>query len=80
MPEIVERIWIECRKCEHKWYPNPNMWKNYTQGKDKLIQCPKCMATSWIPSDVAESIIVSHREKRTIANWGVAKWGAGPID
>ena len=70
MSEIVERIWIKCRKCNHKWYPNPNLWKNRVDGEDKLIQCPKCMAASIILKDVVEAMINAHKEIRTIAEWG----------
>ena len=75
MSEMIERIWIECRKCKHRWFPDPNRWKNYVKGDDKLIQCPKCMTASFIPSKIVEDIRVAHKEKRTIAITG-----KGPID
>ena len=70
MANKVKRVWIECRKCNNKWFPNSNKWRDKTIDKPKKIQCPKCMTVNIIPVPVVEQILELQTVLREIVNWG----------
>ena len=52
------KLWVKCLKCDHKWYPNANMWTEIDDPKQrKIVRCPKCRHRNELPRAVVSFLI-----------------------
>lgn len=69
MSETVptERLWLKCRNCRKKWYPDARKWKDKSLTEERIIQCPFCHVKNVIPKLVVQHLLKAVRK----TEWGI---------
>ena len=62
------KLWLRCRNCGLKWYPDARKWRDKNPVKDKVLRCPRCNVKNRVPRTVVKYLI-EQASKKTEYGW-----------
>ena len=67
METLDERVSVECPRCGHIWYPNPNKWRNVNDilnNSKKLLHCPICNKLVILSEYMTYAVVAICKDKK----------------
>ena len=57
MATVKGKLWLKCRNCGHKWYPDARKWRNKNPIEKKVLYCPQCNVKNVVPKVVVKYLL-----------------------
>lgn len=70
------RLWLKCRNCGHKWYPDARRWRDTDINKvtEKILHCPKCQVKNKVPKEALKYLIFRAKRETIIGKGNEIMW------